>query len=148
MLERTAVLANGAVSRDELAAQLAQMLPEIEQTARETLAAAGFDYEPRAYLCDMYFDTMTYGEATLPAGIYRALRIELGEAGGKNWWCVMYPSLCVMAAGGEQSAVVGEVFDEAESEIILGGERFRVQFLLEEWLCRLQGDARQNERAE
>ena len=46
----------------------------------------------------MYFETRKYDNVTLPAGYYSALRIELGKAEGKNWWCVLFPALCIPAA--------------------------------------------------
>lgn len=70
------------------------LLPQIEETARETLAENGFDYDVSASLEDTDFPVKTYGDLTFPAGTYTALNIRLGEAKGHNWWCVMYPPLC------------------------------------------------------
>ena len=80
-------------------------LSRVEEIARRTIAAAGRDDPVRAQTVRMYFDTRTYGEATLPAGEYEALRVTIGEAKGHNWWCVMFPPLCIPAAaqaGGEE----------------------------------------------
>lgn len=106
----------------------------IEQTADSALAEAGYSYTSRAYLCNMHFDTLTYGGATLPSGNYTALRVELGSAGGKNWWCVMYPPLCVMASSEEQEPLLTQAFTEDQVEIIMGGEKYAVKFkLVELW---------------
>lgn len=73
-------------------------LPRIEQIAADTLAEMGEQGAVRAELCRMYFSTRDYENYSLPAGMYDAVRISLGEAKGKNWWCVMYPPICVPAA--------------------------------------------------
>lgn len=89
--------AAGTLEEAEKAAM--ENLPAIEETARRVLAEEGCSYPVKAELTRMYFDTREYGETTLPAGEYQALRLSIGEAGGKNWWCVMFPPICVPAAG-------------------------------------------------
>lgn len=69
-------------------------LPEIEKTAQETLTFCGSSCSVRATLEHRYFPVKTYGDLTFPAGTYRALCIDIGAAEGKNWWCVLFPSLC------------------------------------------------------
>lgn len=69
-------------------------LPEIEEIATEKMQAEGFDYQAEATLGECYFPVKEYGDLTFPAGDYEALRVKLGSSKGKNWWCVMYPSLC------------------------------------------------------
>ena len=137
---RDAVL---AVSADRIRASdgkqsatesMAASLDEIEQAADLVLAKAGYSYTSKAYLCEMHFDTLTYGGATLPSGRYTALRIELGGAQGKNWWCVMYPPLCVMASSESEDSLLSEAFSEDQVDIILGGEKYAVKFkLVELW---------------
>lgn len=76
------------------------LLGDIEATAGKTLRAAGDSHPVSAEVCRMYFGTSTYDDGlTLPAGEYAALRVVIGDGGGKNWWCVMYPPLCIPAAG-------------------------------------------------
>ena len=74
-------------------------LGQIEQTANHVLEEAGMPYRARAELTEMYFTTRDYirnGQAfSMPAGRYKALRITLGSGEGHNWWCVMFPDLCV-----------------------------------------------------
>ncbi len=65
--------------------------------AVNTIRAEGYDYSVKTYVTNMFFDTRYYEDITMPSGFYDALRIEIGEAEGKNWWCVMYPSLCLSA---------------------------------------------------
>ena len=67
-----------------------------------------------AEVTDVDFDERVYGDITMPAGEYRALRVKIGSAQGHNWWCVMYPPLCLPAAC-EKTAETEEVNSEAES---------------------------------
>ena len=70
------------------------------KTAKKTLKENGFNYNVKITLQEEYFNTRTYGNLTFPAGQYTALKVVLGNGEGKNWWCVMFPPLCVPAADG------------------------------------------------
>lgn len=65
-----------------------------QQIAEQTISENGYNYPVKINIDNFYFPTKNYGDITLPAGFYDALRVEIGEAKGKNWWCVMFPSLC------------------------------------------------------
>lgn len=67
----------------------------IVNIANDTLEENGFDYDADAFVGWYQFPTRMYDEATLPGGEYRTLRVELGDAAGKNWWCVLYPPMCI-----------------------------------------------------
>ena len=73
-------------------------LPELEQTAQGVLARQGSPYAVHVSLGQSIFPTRTYGSVTLPAGTYDAVKVTLGSGGGHNWWCVMFPPLCLPAA--------------------------------------------------
>ena len=73
---------------------LAPLLPEIIAVANHTLEEAGVSYRASATLTTEFFPIKQYGSLLLPPGEYRALRIVLDEGEGKNWWCMLYPSLC------------------------------------------------------
>lgn len=80
-------------------------MPEIERITAEVLESRGFEYGSHAELGMVPFPTKMYGNQVYPAGDYEALRITLGEGGGQNWWCVLFPPLCFIdAASGEASA--------------------------------------------
>ena len=89
---------SGARSREEAADTVRGLLPEIEKTCCEFLSQQGVDSGAEAELTEMYFPTRRYEQATLPAGEYQALRITLGSGEGHNWWCVMYPAMCIPLA--------------------------------------------------
>lgn len=71
-------------------------LTEITQVSDQVILDQGFDYETEAQLEVSYFPEKTYGDLTFPKGNYEALRIQIGNATGQNWWCVLYPALCFM----------------------------------------------------
>ncbi len=86
---------------DEMEQAAAAAIPELVETANTTLAQAGSTQQATARLDKIYFGTRSYDGITYPAGFYTALQITLGEGQGKNWWCVMYPPVCLPAAKGE-----------------------------------------------
>jgi len=63
-------------------------------TAKEVIQKEGFNYDVKAFIGKSSFLTKKYGDVSFPAGEYDALKIEIGDANGKNWWCVMFPPLC------------------------------------------------------
>ena len=73
-------------------------LPQVEEIAKQVIRQEGYDYPVEAHLVSDDFPEKTYGDVTFPAGRYRALRIEIGDAQGQNWWCVLYPNLCFIDA--------------------------------------------------
>lgn len=78
-------------------------LPEIEQIAKDAIMDNGYFYPVSAELVNMYFSTRQYEDFTLPAGRYDAIRLIIGQGAGENWWCVMFPPMCIPAAQpGEQ----------------------------------------------
>ena len=77
-----------------------QKLPDIRQAARAVVDEAGYDYTISAYVVREEFPIREYGELVLPAGTYRALRVDIGAAKGENFWCMLYPMMCyTMDAG-------------------------------------------------
>ena len=76
----------------------ARSLSAVERAARAALDEAGSGEPVRAEVVRMFFDTRVYDGFTMPAGWYDALRVVIGEGKGHNWWCVLYPPLCISAA--------------------------------------------------
>ena len=87
----------------------------LQTLANGVLQSSGFAYTANVKLCIEQFPTRTYGEYTLPAGEYTALIVELGRAGGDNWWCVIYPPLCFV---GEPTSGNNIVYKSKILEII------------------------------
>lgn len=74
--------------------EVRKKLPQILAAAQDEIFKNGSDYGVRASIGPVAFPTKTYGSVAFPAGTYRALRIEIGEGKGQNWWCVLFPPLC------------------------------------------------------
>ena len=90
-------------TKEEAIAAVTAWLPEVERVAERILSENGYSYGARAEVCEESFPTRVYDGATLPAGVYDALILELGSGEGDNWWCVVYPPLCF--TGGNANVV-------------------------------------------
>lgn len=132
---RDAVLAagqdlfNGTVTKENAEEKINTKLSTIEKAANDTIRANGKDYTARAMLVTEYFDTRTYNNSvTLPAGKYLALKIVIGEGDGQNWWCVMFPSLCLPAAEKTDTEAIKSVYSEKEESIVTSSEKYEYRF--------------------
>lgn len=112
-------------------------LDEIQEVAEEVIYQEGYVYPVTVELSDSYFPVKTYGEAVFPEGVYHALKVKIGKAEGKNWWCVLYPNLCfVDSAYGvlqeDQKEELKRVLTEEEYESIfqVPKEKIKISFTL------------------
>lgn len=138
VLEEAARWYQGAGSMEEASSQLCTHLQSIAGAARQVLGEQGVGYSATAQMTEMYFPTRDYGDFRLPAGRYRTLRVTLGEGAGKNWWCVVFPSLCLPAATQEEALLT---LPEGERQVVEGGQNVQVKLKavelwesLREWL--------------
>lgn len=114
-------------------------LPYIQSTAKQTLRALGCEDTVAVSFCREVFDTRKYDTFTLPAGIYDALRIVMGEGEGKNWWCVVFPTLCISASSDEFSDVAaGAGFPDSLQGALKGEKDCEVRFFLLDAIGRLE----------
>ncbi|MBO5936420.1 MAG: stage II sporulation protein R [Clostridia bacterium] len=97
--------------------------------AKQTIAELGYDYDVKIELKRSYFPTRVYDDITLPAGYYKAVRIIIGEGKGKNWWCIMFPPLCLPAARDNKETVSDFLTDE-EMQIVTANHKYEVRFWL------------------
>lgn len=123
---------DGAEDLGEAEAIAQEKLPEIVELAEETLRENGCDSNVTAELADVEFDERVYGDITMPAGTYRALRIKIGAAQGHNWWCVMYPPLCIPAASEveDDKEIEKDFFSEKERDVMYKPQKYEVRFAL------------------
>ena len=83
------------ISSKEEAIKIAkQNKEEFYNIAKKVINNNGFDYDINIEIGNFSFPTKSYGDVSLPAGFYDALKVEIGSSSGQNWWCVMFPSLC------------------------------------------------------
>ena len=121
-------------SKDEAMDAIRDSLCEITSAAIQTVEENGYDYDVRCTISEEEFDERVYDDFTLPAGCYDSLCIRIGDADGKNWWCVCYPSLCL---GTSLSIDDCEVFTEGELRIVKEPEKVRYKLWCYEMFRRL-----------
>jgi len=110
---------------EETRSWVLENLSEIEEAAARTVGDRGETYPVSASVENTYFPVKTYGDCTFPAGEYEALNVRIGRGEGKNWWCVLYPSLCFIddtwgIVTEEKKEELKEVLTEEEFQKILG----------------------------
>ncbi|MCM1132959.1 MAG: stage II sporulation protein R [Ruminococcus flavefaciens] len=125
----------------ESAEQTAQNnLDKIVETAENVLRENGCNLPVSAEIADVEFDERVYGDITMPAGKYRALRVEIGSAQGKNWWCVMYPPLCIPAVCDvEEDKSAEELFSDSELDIMYHPKKYEVRFAVWDKIKEIMG---------
>lgn len=124
---------------EQAKAYLTENLAKIQAAANETLEKAGFSGEAVVSLCREAFDTRYYDTFTLPAGVYEALRIVIGEGEGHNWWCVVFPTFCVPATTeGFADTAAGAGFPDSLTGALTGEEEYEVRFYLLDALGRVE----------
>lgn len=129
-----------AKSVEEARLEIQKRLPEIEDLAREKMKMEGYDYEADAVLGKCYFPVKEYGDMTFPAGEYEALKVNLGKSAGKNWWCVMYPTLCFVDSTYQivpetsKEKLKENLTEEEYNSLLDGGDNVQYSFQFIEWI--------------
>ncbi len=114
-------------------------LPKLEQIANETLQAAGCTDRVKISLTEEAFDTRHYDTFSLPAGIYETLRIVIGAGEGENWWCVVFPTLCLPSTTeGFDAVAAGAGFPDPLTGALSGEDGYEVRFFLLDALGELE----------
>ena len=130
-------LLSGSQSFAEAKDEIYSLLPIIEKDAKEWLKDLGYDYEARATLTTEWYETREYESFTLPCGYYTSLRLIIGEGEGQNWWCVMYPPLCMEIAS-ESAPTDDGVIDYSKEELtLIKSGKYNIKFKILEDLSRV-----------
>lgn len=133
LLEEGRELFEGNGNIEEAEIRLSENLEGMKAVAERTLREKGYTYSAEVEITECYFPTRQYGDVTLPAGYYNALRVVLGSGEGENWWCVMFPPMCLPAAG-EDEARLSDVLDERSLDIVSDSGKYEVRFwIVEKW---------------
>ena len=117
LLEEGKSIFDGSVNVENAVKKIEPQIPALEKSAKEFIRASGFDYDVKISLSREYFTTRTYETVTLPAGKYLALRVVIGSGEGHNWWCIVFPSVCLSAC----SSTLSEYLTEDEMELVQSG---------------------------
>ncbi|MBR3909598.1 MAG: stage II sporulation protein R [Clostridia bacterium] len=128
ILSETGSLFANSQSLEEANLQTEQHLKKFEEIANRVINENGFGYDATATIGERFFETRHYENFTLPAGNYRSLIINLGESKGKNWWCVIYPTVCLPAASGD----LRDTVNNKSAHIAEHSERYIIRFKIVE----------------
>lgn len=130
---------NSATSKEDALMQLQEQLPALQEAANRVLQQIGKHYKAVVTLQEEAFPTRNYDTFSLPAGVYDSLRVTIGSGEGKNWWCVVFPDLCVPAASSEVEDIAVEAgFSETLSKTLTRDDGYEVRFWILDCFGKLQ----------
>lgn len=118
---------SAAVDKNEAMSAAREHLDDFLSAAKGVLLKNGCDYSVSGEITPCYFNTRVYENFTLPAGYYDALRIVIGKGAGHNWWCVLFPKVCIGA-----SADFHETLSESSENIVSRPQEYKVRFKIVE----------------
>lgn len=131
-------------SKDEAILFLNDNLERIEKIALDAIYEAGYGYTVKVYISNDYFPIRQYGDIVLPAGIYQALRIDIGLAEGENFWCILYPTMCYTIDSGavvsknDEDKLSRELTEEEFEKLFVKrdvkDDEVKIKFKFLEWL--------------
>lgn len=125
ILEKSQELFDTETDLETAIKTVSNQLSQFEEIANQTLAENGFSYEGKAEIADTYFETREYDDFTLPAGTYTSLVIRLGDGVGQNWWCVIFPGVCVPSAS---DASLSDSVSDKSASIAENKEGYVIKF--------------------
>ncbi len=132
ILKETGNMFISCASASEAVSQVYEKKEEIKGIAENVLRENGFDYGAEVFIEQEYFGTRQYENVSLPAGNYTALKVILGKGAGHNWWCVMFPPLCLPAVTEKTDDSVYGVFGEDGGDLVTGKSGYKVKFRIVE----------------
>jgi len=120
----------GCNDRDEALLRLSDALPEIEKAAEETVRAEGYDYPVSVCLGEEKYPRKSYEDVCFPAGEYQSLQVKIGGSEGKNWWCVLFPEMCLSGATRAEEAFIQVGLNSEQYKIITETDepKYKVRF--------------------
>ncbi|MCI8470604.1 MAG: stage II sporulation protein R [Clostridia bacterium] len=120
-------------SKQEAISMVEENKETFEEIAAKTIKEQGYSYTVKINIGNFEFPTKNYGDISLPAGYYDALRVEIGEAKGQNWWCVMFPPLCFVDISSgvvpeESKELMENTLSEEEFALVSDSSNHEIQF--------------------
>jgi stage II sporulation protein R len=130
MLDTVAQLLEECKSKDEAEAVLRESIGVLRENAEQTLRENGSSYTVTVSVGQEKYPEREYEGLRLPSGEYCSLRVMIGEAKGKNWWCVLFPPLCVGAASGVKEELISVGFTPDQIRVLTDTEspKYRIRF--------------------
>lgn len=131
VLEEGKDIFGGEIKVENAEEKISTEKSRLVNAAENVVKQNGFDYDVDVFVTDEYFDTRSYGDITLPAGNYTAVKVTIGESAGHNWWCVMFPPMCLPAA--EDKTDIDMYLSEDEVKVVKCNPEYDVRFKIVEW---------------
>lgn len=123
---------DGSVTADQAEEKILPHIEQLRQSALAVIKDEGYDYDVQITVQKEYFATRTYeNSVTLPAGYYTAVKVIIGEGAGQNWWCVMFPPMCLPAADAE--CEISDVLTDEEANIVKNVDKYEFKFKIVEF---------------
>ena len=122
IIEYMNTLSYSGLNKEDVIILTQNNINNFQEIAEKTISDEGYDYNVKIEIGNFYFPTKIYGNISLPAGNYDAIRISIGNAQGENWWCSLFPPLCFIDISS------GIISDESENELKtnLSNEEFAI----------------------
>ena len=130
ILEAGKEIFDGSVDVNSAIDKITPQINKIESAAEKEIKDSGFDYNVKVTIDKEYFTTRTYESVTLPAGDYMALRVIIGEGKGHNWWCVMFPPMCLPAA--DKNKEISNILSDDEIKLVEKKPKYEPRFKIVE----------------
>lgn len=128
VLKKGGELFDGTLTADEAQRVITPKTDELKAAAENVLRQNGCGNSVEITVGEEYFATRCYEDFTMPAGVYTAVRVNIGSAEGQNWWCVMFPPLCLPAASADADAF----FTEDEMKVVSSSPEYEPRFKIVE----------------
>ncbi|MBR4050905.1 MAG: stage II sporulation protein R [Clostridia bacterium] len=128
VLKKGREIFDGTLTADEAERAITPKTAELKAAAENILRKNGCNNSVEITVGEEYFATRCYENFTMPAGVYTAVRVNIGSAKGKNWWCVMFPPLCLPAATADADAF----FTEDEMKVVSSSPKYEPRFKIVE----------------
>lgn len=130
ILDIDSILSKKADNLEEAKTIFQEFLPQIKKVSEDIIHENGYSYKVDVEMANLYFPTREYEDFVLPAGYYDALRVQIGEAKGDNWWCVLYPPLCLPAATDKRK--IDDAFNKRDADIVTNKNQYEFKFAVVE----------------
>lgn len=126
-------LFDGSITSADAIKKLTPHIERLEKAALNIIKSNGYDYNVKITVEKEYFKTRVYDNSvTLPAGYYTAIKVVIGEGKGENWWCVMFPPMCL--PGATDDCELEKYLENNEIDVVNGNGKYKIKFKIVEFL--------------
>lgn len=132
LLTAGADIFEGSENAQEAAKKVIDNKEKLQNIADRTLEENGFSYKSEIVIEEEFFETRQYDDIKLPAGKYLSCKVLLGEGEGKNWWCIMFPPLCLPAVTEKNDEKIYSVYGENGGNLIKEKSGYKIKFKIVE----------------